>query len=79
MTFSGHKSAITALNYDHDGVRLVSGSKVKMSITIKRSSYSFQQINLLYSSHPNSTSILSFVEYVFFITGHRCDRLGHHQ
>ena len=31
VTFSGHKSAVTALNYDHDGVRLVSGSKVKMS------------------------------------------------
>ncbi len=28
VTFSGHKSAVTALNYDCDGVRLVSGSKV---------------------------------------------------
>ena len=34
VTFSGHKSAVTALNYDHDGVRLVSGSKVKMSIKL---------------------------------------------
>ena len=29
VTFSGHKSAVTALNYDNDGVRLVSGSKVR--------------------------------------------------
>ncbi len=28
VTFSGHKSAITALNYDRDGVRLASGSRV---------------------------------------------------
>ena len=28
VTFNGHKSAVTALNYDQDGVRLVSGSKV---------------------------------------------------
>lgn len=28
VTFSGHKSAVTALNYDHDGLRLVSGSRV---------------------------------------------------
>lgn len=28
VNFSGHKSTVTALNYDEDGVRLVSGSKV---------------------------------------------------
>lgn len=27
-TFSGHKSAITALTFDQDGTRLASGSKV---------------------------------------------------
>ena len=28
VVFSGHKSAVTALNYDANGMRLVSGSKV---------------------------------------------------
>lgn len=28
ITFQGHRSAVTALAYDHDGLRLVSGSKV---------------------------------------------------
>jgi len=28
ITFNGHKSAVTALAYDHDGLRLVSGGKV---------------------------------------------------
>lgn len=28
ITFSGHKSAVTALSYDHGGLRLVSGGKV---------------------------------------------------
>jgi U3 small nucleolar RNA-associated protein 12 len=31
-TFSGHKSAITALTFDQDGTRLASGSKVSMKI-----------------------------------------------
>ena len=29
ITFSGHKSAVTALAYDHVGLRLVSGGKVR--------------------------------------------------
>ena len=29
VTFSGHKSAVTALNYDKDGMRLVSGAMVR--------------------------------------------------
>ena len=29
VAFSGHKTAISALNYDDDGMRLVSGSKVR--------------------------------------------------
>jgi len=29
ITFSGHKSSVTALNYDQHGMRLVSGSKVR--------------------------------------------------
>ena len=28
ITFSGHKTGISALNYDCDGMRLVSGSRV---------------------------------------------------
>lgn len=28
VTFNGHKSAVTALNFDKTGMRLVSGSKV---------------------------------------------------
>lgn len=28
VNFSGHKSAVTALSYDHQGLRLVSGAKV---------------------------------------------------
>ena len=28
VTFSGHKSAVTALGFDKDGLRLASGSKV---------------------------------------------------
>ena len=28
ITFSGHKSAVTALQYDHQGLKLVSGGKV---------------------------------------------------
>ncbi len=28
ITFSGHKSAVSALNYDQEGVRLVSGANV---------------------------------------------------
>ena len=28
VTFSGHKSAVTALNYDNGGMRLVTGSRV---------------------------------------------------
>jgi WD40 repeat protein len=31
-TFSGHKSAITALTFDQDGTRLASGSKVCIHI-----------------------------------------------
>ena len=34
VTFSGHKSAVTALNYDHDGVRLVSGAKVILMLSV---------------------------------------------
>lgn len=30
ITFSGHKSAVTALAYDHGGLRLVSGGKVNV-------------------------------------------------
>lgn len=30
VNFSGHKSAVTALSYDHQGLRLVSGAKVKI-------------------------------------------------
>ena len=29
VTFSGHKSSVNALNYDRDGVRLVSGANVR--------------------------------------------------
>ena len=28
VTFSGHKSTVTCLKYDHSGLRLVSGGKV---------------------------------------------------
>ena len=28
VNFSGHKSTVTALKYDHQGIRLVSGAKV---------------------------------------------------
>ena len=30
VTFSGHKSAVTALSFDHQALRLVSGSKVRI-------------------------------------------------
>lgn len=31
VTFNGHRAAVTALQYDHLGGRLVSGSKVRLS------------------------------------------------
>lgn len=31
ITFNGHRAAVTALQYDHLGGRLVSGSKVRLS------------------------------------------------
>ena len=34
VSFSGHKSAVTALNYDHEGVRLVSGAKVRIMLQV---------------------------------------------
>jgi len=44
VTFSGHKSGITALNYDHNGMRLVSGSKVRASSFGQEHKYFFGMI-----------------------------------